>query len=162
MEIVQQIGQLFLEAVPTIIIVLLFYLVMKYTFFGPLMRVMAERDARTEGARRAAEASQAAAKEKIRAYEEALRKARAAVYAEQDTVRRAIMDARAAAAREARNRAMERVKSEKDALAKEVAAARTQLESTSPQLAAEIAERLLNPPPVRPRTGSGAPSGAPR
>jgi F-type H+-transporting ATPase subunit b len=160
MEIVQQLGQLFLEAVPTVIIILLFYLVLRYTFFGPLTRVMEERAARTEGARREAEASQTAAKDKIRAYEEALRKARSAVYAEQDTVRRAIMDARAAQAREARNRAMERVKSDKDGVAKEVSTARTQLESTSPQLAAEIVSRLLNPPPGRPRTGSGAPSGA--
>jgi F-type H+-transporting ATPase subunit b len=160
MEIVQQLGQLFLEAVPTVIIILLFYLVLRYTFFGPLTRVMEERAARTEGARREAEASQAAAKDKIRAYEEALRKARSAVYAEQDTVRRAIMDARAAQAREARSRAMNRVKSEKDGIAKEVSAARTQLESTSPQLAAEIVGRLLNPPPGRPRTGPNAPSGA--
>jgi F-type H+-transporting ATPase subunit b len=146
MEILQQLGQLFLEAVPTVIILLLFYLVLRYTFFGPLMRVMAERAARTEGARREAEASQAVAKEKIRAYEEALRKARSAVYAEQDTMRRSIMDARAAAAREARNRAMERVKSEKDGIANEVTASRTQLETTSPQLAAEMVARLLNPP----------------
>ncbi len=160
MEIVQQLGQLFLEAVPTIIIILLFYLVMKYTFFGPLMRVMAEREARTEGARREAEASQAAAKGKIHAYEEALRKARAAVYVEQDAVRRVLMESRAAAAREARNRAMDRVKSEKDGIAREVAAARAQLESTSPLLAAEIVTRLLNPAPARPRTGSSAPGGA--
>jgi F-type H+-transporting ATPase subunit b len=146
MEILQQLGQLFLEAVPTVIILLLFYLVLRYTFFGPLMRVMAERAARTEGARREAEASQAAAKEKIRVYEEALRKARSAVYAEQDTMRRSIMDARAASGREARNRAMERVKSEKETIASEVAAARTQLETTSPQLAAEMVARLLNPP----------------
>ncbi|HUK31093.1 MAG TPA: hypothetical protein VLV89_08265 [Candidatus Acidoferrum sp.] len=159
MEILQQLGQLFLEAVPTIIIVLLFYIVMRRIFFVPLMRAMAEREARTEGARRAAEASQAAAKEKIRVYDEALRKARTAVYAEQDVMRRSIMDARAAAAREARSRAMERVKSEKEGIAKEVAAARTQIEAGSPQLAAEIVGRLLNPPPVRPRTGSGASGG---
>ena len=158
MEIVQQLGQLFLEAVPTIIIILLFYLVLKYTFFGPLMRVMAEREARTEGARREAEACQAAAKEKIRAYEDALRKARTAVYAEQDTARRAIMESRAAAAREARNRAMDRVKSQKDGIAREVAAARAQLEATSPQLAAEMVGRLFNPSPGRPRPS--APSGA--
>jgi len=158
MEIVQQLGQLFLEAVPTIIIILLFYLVLKYTFFGPLMRVMAEREARTEGARREAEASQAAAKEKIGAYEDALRKARTAVYAEQDTARRAIMESRAAAAREARNRAMDRVKSQKDGIAREVAAAREQLEAASPQLAAEMVGRLFNPSPGRPRPS--APSGA--
>src|SRR5579863_5623288 len=95
MEIVHTLGELFLEAVPTVIIVFLFYLLLRSTFFVPLMRVMEERSARTEGARREAEASQAAAREKVRAYEEALRKARAAVYAEQDVARRAILEERA-------------------------------------------------------------------
>ena len=143
MEIVHTIGELMLEAVPTVIIVLLFYLLLRFTFFVPLMRTMDERSARTEGARREAEAGQAAAREKTRAYEEALRKARAAVYAEQDTARRAIMEQRAAAAREARSRAMERVQKEKEQIAQEVAAAHGQLEATTPQLAVEIVRALL-------------------
>ena len=62
MEMLHQLEDLFLQSVPTIIIVLLFYVVLKYTFFQPLMKAMDERSARTEGARREAEASQAAGK----------------------------------------------------------------------------------------------------
>ena len=145
MQIVHTLVELFIEAVPTVIIVLLFYLLLRFTFFQPLVRTMDERSARTEGARREAEASQAAAREKTRAYEEALRKARATVYAEQDVARRAIMEQRAAAARDARSRAMERVQNEKDQIAQEIAAAQAQLESTTPQLAAEIVRTLLVP-----------------
>lgn len=145
MQIVHTLVELFIEAVPTVIIVLLFYLLLRFTFFLPLVRTMDERSARTEGARREAEASQAAAREKTRAYEEALRKARVTVYAEQDVARRAIMEQRAAAARDARSRAMERVQNEKDQIAQEIAAAQAQLESSTPQLAAEIVRTLLVP-----------------
>lgn len=145
MQIVHTLVELFIEAVPTVIIVLLFYLLLRFTFFLPLVRTMDERSARTEGARREAEASQAAAREKTHAYEEALRKARATVYAEQDVARRAIMEQRAAAARDARSRAMERVQNEKDQIAQEIAAAQAQLESSTPQLAAEIVRTLLVP-----------------
>src|SRR5580698_2737360 len=95
MEILKQLADLFLQAIPSIIIIAMFYVLLNYTFFQPILRVMAERSARTEGARKAAEAGQAAAREKVQAYEEALRKARGAVYAEQDVARRVILDERA-------------------------------------------------------------------
>src|SRR5580704_2696580 len=150
MEMVRQLEDLFLQAIPTVVMVLLFYAVLNYLFFKPLMRVMEERSARTEGARREAEASQATAREKVQAYEEALRKARAAVHTEQDAARRALLDERTAQAKNARAHAMEQVQAEKDAIAKEVAAARGQLESTVPALAAEMVRTLIE---VRPGKG---------
>ena len=53
-EIVHQLGELFLQAVPTVLIVLAFYVMLRALFFKPLLAVMAERDARTVGARKAA------------------------------------------------------------------------------------------------------------
>jgi len=147
MEMLHQLEDLFLQSVPTIIMVLLFYAVLKYTFFQPLMKAMDERNARTEGARREAEASQAVAREKVHSYEEALKKARAGVYAEQDVARRAILDERASKVREARTRAMELVQSEKAAIAQEVVAARAQLEVTTPDLAAEMVQTLIGTRP---------------
>ena len=146
-EIVHQLGELFLQAVPTILILLIFYGILRVLFFQPLLKAMDERSARTEGARREAEASQAAAREKVHSYEEALKKARLAVYAEQDVARRAILDERANRVREARTRAMEHVQNEKDAIAKEVASARTQLEMTTPDLAAEMVRTLIGTRP---------------
>ncbi len=68
-----QLGELFLQAVPTVLIILLFYIILRAIFFKPLLAVMAERDARTAGAQKAAEAAQAAAAEKVKQYQEALK-----------------------------------------------------------------------------------------
>lgn len=159
MEILRQLGELFLEAVPTIVIVFLFYLFLRWAFFTPLGKVMAERQARTEGARKEAEAAKAAAEEKVRTYDEALRKARSAVYAEQDARRKTILDERAAVIREARKAATARVASAKKEIAAETAAARTQLEASTPALAGEIMEAVFARRPG-PRTGPRPAGGA--
>ena len=61
MEILHQLGELFLAAVPTAVFVLIFYFFLRWSFFGPITRVMAERHASIEGARRYAESVRAAA-----------------------------------------------------------------------------------------------------
>src|SRR6266481_1782567 len=82
MEILHQLGELFLEAVPTVIIVFLFYLFMRWAFFGPIQKAMAERSARIEGARAEAAKVEAEARQELDAYNEALKKARAQICAE--------------------------------------------------------------------------------
>ncbi len=101
-EIVRQLGELFLQAVPTVLIILLFYIILRALFFKPLLSVMAEREARTAGAQKAAELAQAAAAEKARQYQDALKQARAQVYAEQEAARKKLLDERAAVIKEAR------------------------------------------------------------
>src|SRR5438309_1815052 len=49
MDILKQLGDLFLAAVPTAIIVFLFYLFLRWSFFTPIARVVAERARRIEG-----------------------------------------------------------------------------------------------------------------
>lgn len=146
-EIVHQLGELFLQAVPTVLTVLVFYLILRSLFFRPLLQVMAEREARTVGARKAAEAAQAAAAEKVKQYQDALRQARAQVYGEQDAARKKLLDERAALLKAARARAADEVKAAKERVAKELAAARRDIEATVAQLSAEIARRLLQIPP---------------
>ena len=146
-EIVHQLGELFLQAVPTVLTVLAFYLILRSLFFRPLLQVMAERESRTVGARKAAEAAQAAAAEKVKQYQDALRQARAQVYAEQEAARKKLLDERAALLKAARARAADEVKAAKERVAKELAAARRDIEATIAQLSAEIARRLLQIPP---------------
>src|SRR5215470_12560013 len=154
-EIFHQLGELFLQAVPTILMVLTFYLILRGLFFKPLLRVMAEREARTAGARKAAEAAQAAAAEKTKQYQEALRQHRARVYAEQEAARKKLLDERAALLKEARSKAVAEVGSAKERVAKELSAARRDLEGGISQLAAEIARRVLQPPrPTQPVRGA--------
>jgi F-type H+-transporting ATPase subunit b len=149
-EIVHQLGELFLQAVPTVLIILLFYFIMRSLFFKPLLKVMAERDARTVGAQEAAVQAQAAAVEKDKQYQDALKRARATVYAEQEAARKKLLDERAERIKEARAAAAAQVASAKERIAGEAAAARRELETTVAQLSAEIASRILPSPPKRP------------
>ena len=154
-DLVHQIGELFLRAVPVIVIVLLFYIIMRAIFFQPLLKVMAERDARTVGAQQAAEAAQAAAAVKVRQYEEALKQARAKVYAEQEADRKKLMEERTAVLKEARTKAGAEVNAAKESMATELAGAKKEIENMAAQLAAEIARRVLETPnPGAPTRGA--------
>src|ERR1700689_3102364 len=119
MELLHQLGGLFLQAAPTAVIVFLFYFFLKWAFFNPIQRVMAQREARTEGARAEAEAAQAAAREKVQEHQEALKRARGAVYAEQDKARQAMLEERSRLGRQAKERAAEGVAAAKDEIAVE-------------------------------------------
>lgn len=152
-EIVHQLGELFLQAVPTVLIILLFYIILRAIFFKPLLAVMAERDSRTVGAQKAAEAAEAAAAEKVKQYQEALKQARGQVYAEQEAARKKLLDERTAHLKESRTKASGEVSVGKERVAGELSAARRDVEATVGQLSAEIARRILRTPrpgaPVR-------------
>jgi F-type H+-transporting ATPase subunit b len=147
--IVHQLGELFLQAVPTVLIILLFYIILRAVFFKPLLQVMAERDTRTVGAQKASEAARAAADEKVKQYHDALKQARGQVYAEQEAARKKLLDERAAQVKEARTRASAEVSAAKERVAAELAGARRDVEATVAQLSAEIARRILQAPPSR-------------
>lgn len=146
MQILRQLGELFLGAVPTIILFLFFYWFLRANFFKPLEKVLAERNARITKAKADAEAIQAAAKEKTGSYQEALRKARAGVFAEQEVSRQAALEERAKLLRAARAAAQEAVRKEKERIAREFDAARAQLEAQSDNLAGRIAQMILARP----------------
>lgn len=147
-SLVHQIGELFLRAVPVALIVLIFYFILRSLFFEPILAVMAEREARTLGAQKSAEAAQAAAAEKLKQYEEALRHAKAKVYAEQEAERKKLLDERAAVLKDARSKASAEVGKGKERVAGELEAAKKDIEVTASQLAAEIARKALQVPPA--------------
>jgi len=107
---------------------------------------MAERDARTLGAQKAAEAAQTTAAEKVKQYEEALKQARAKVYAEQEADRKKLLGERAGFLREARTKATGEVNASKERVAGELASAKRDIEASVAQLAVEIARRVLPAP----------------
>jgi F-type H+-transporting ATPase subunit b len=152
MEILKQLGDLFLAATPTAVIVFLFYLFLRWSFFGPIERVAQERGRRIEGARREAEELRKRAQEKSRAYQDALRKARAELFREQEAARRTALDERGASIQQARQRANEEIQEAKRRIRADIEAARAELESSSSQLAEEIARAILQPQPqIHPR-----------
>ncbi len=160
MEIFHQLGELFLQAVPTVLIVFLFYLFMRSNFFGPMERVLSERRVRTEGARSAAESSRSAAQERLRAYHDAARKARAVIYAQQEAARRAVLEERLALVREARSHSSDEVRAAKEKISAELAAARVELQTMSQSLAGDIARAILERRPPSPRPAPPAASEA--
>lgn len=147
MEILKQLGDLFLAATPTAIIVFLFYLFLRWSFFNPISRVVAERENRIEGARHQAQELRRNAQEKTRAYQDALRKARAELFGQQEAARRTALDERGAALQQARLRANEEIQAAKRRIRAEIDAARAELESSSSQLAGEIARVILEGEP---------------
>jgi F0F1-type ATP synthase membrane subunit b/b' len=155
MEIVHQLEHLFLGAVPTVIVVLLFYFFMKWAFFGPVMKAMAERSAKIEGARAEAAAAEAGAKQELDAYNEALRKARVEIYAQQEAARQQALDSRAQLLKTMRTHAQDDVNAAKKRIAAELEAARAEVERATPGLAAQIAQAILKNPPGDAGRGAG-------
>jgi F-type H+-transporting ATPase subunit b len=147
MGIAHQLEELLLQAVPTVLIILLFYFILRALFFKPLLRVMAERDSRTVGAQKAAETAEAAAADRVSRYHQALKQARAQVYAEQEAARKKLLEERAAQIKQVRAKTTAELNTSKERIALEFAAARRDLEATVGQLSAEIARRILQPPP---------------
>ena len=109
MEILHQLGELFLDAVPTVVVVLLFYFFLRWSFFTPMQKAMAERSARIEGARAEAAAVEAEAKQELDSYNDAMKKARAKIYSEQEAARQAVLDERGRLLQAMRNRVQDEV-----------------------------------------------------
>jgi F-type H+-transporting ATPase subunit b len=155
MDILHQLGELFLGAVPTIIIVLLFYFFMRWAFFTPVMKAMEERRAKIEGARVEAAAAEAGAKRELDAYHEALRKARAEIYAQQEAARQQELDNRAKLLKTMRAHAQDDVNAAKKRIAGELEAARAEIERATPELASQIAQAILKNPSAGPSGVAG-------
>jgi F0F1-type ATP synthase membrane subunit b/b' len=146
MEILHQLAELFLQAVPTVVVVFLFYLFMRWAFFTPIQKAMAERDARIEGAcREAAELEVEAARE-LQGYNERLRKVRSEIYAEQEVARQAALDERARLLKAMRSRALEEVVEAKKKIANELTVASREVALQTDSLAAEIVRTILESP----------------
>ncbi|MBI4466771.1 MAG: ATP synthase F0 subunit B, partial [Acidobacteria bacterium] len=122
-----------------------FFIFLRWAFWRPLERVLAERRAATEGAHREADQLLGQADEKLRHYEEALRRARAEIYRQQEAARQQALDERARILRDTREKANQMVRQAKLDIANDVALAKKELEAESRRLAEEITRTLLEP-----------------
>src|SRR5580700_6852031 len=104
-EILRQLGGLLLGSIPTIIFVVLLYAIYAVLLHKPLVKILAERRAKTEGAMQKARADIAAAEARTAEYEQRLREARLALFKNQEARRQAALQARAAAVARARAKA---------------------------------------------------------
>ncbi|HEY1756631.1 MAG TPA: ATP synthase F0 subunit B [Bryobacteraceae bacterium] len=147
-QTLQALGGILIKAIPTVIALVFLHFFFRVMLFGPLRKTLKQREELTAGARRAAEASQAAAESKAAEYEIQFRDARAAVYKEQEEIRRQWLADQAAQLAEARSKAEATVKQAKFEVASEAAAARQNLLETSAGLADQIATAVLSRRPT--------------
>ena len=144
-EILRQVGQLLISAIPTIIGLLIVWTGYRFIVHGKLQQVLEQRHALTEGAMKRAQQEIAAAEARTAEYEERVREARAQIYLSQQAYRQRIMGQRNAALAEARKQAGEMVKSARAALEKDVLAAKAALEQQANMLADKVIETVLRP-----------------
>ena len=131
-ETLQQLGELLLGAVPTVILLALLYALYTALVHKPLQRVLAERRSKTEGAVEKSRADIAAAEARTAEYEQKAR-------------RQAVLQARTNALNQARTRAQAQVMAAKKDIEADRAAAEKGLPADAASLAEEIARRVLQP-----------------
>lgn len=144
-QTLQQLGELLLGAVPTVILLALLYVLYTGIVHKPLRRVLEERRDKTEGAIEKSRADIAAADARTSEYEQKLREARAAVFRSQEARRQAAMQARSNAVNEARTKAHAQIQAAKAAIEDDRAAAEQGLHGEAAALAQEIVRRVLEP-----------------
>jgi F-type H+-transporting ATPase subunit b len=144
-QTLQQLGELLLGSVPTVILLGLLYALYTIVVHKPLRRVLDQRRDQTEGAIQKSQADIATADARTGEYEEQLRAARAAVFRAQEAKRQAAIEARATAVHEARGQAQAQVEAAKAAIEADRAVAEKSLQGEAEALAREIARRVLEP-----------------
>jgi F-type H+-transporting ATPase subunit b len=142
-QTLQALGGILLQAIPTICLLLIVHLYLKFVFFRPMREVLDKRREATEGARESAAAMLQKAAEKADALEAALRKARDEIYLENEAARRKWIDEQAARLEEARRQSRELIHQAKLELEAQSEVAKKSLEATAESLAEEITRSLL-------------------
>lgn len=142
-DIFNQIGQAFVQAIPTVVFVGILVFVLRRIFFRPLGAVLKEREAQSKGALERARERAALAETKAAEYEAAWQKARRELYALREQDRRAALAAREEIVRQARAKSETTVKEAQASIAGQADAARGELAHTSRELAAKIVDAIL-------------------
>jgi F-type H+-transporting ATPase subunit b len=132
-----------LKAIPSAILLLVLYFYLKAMLFGPLARVLKQREELTKGARKAAEQSLARAEQKAKEYEDKLREAKGEVYRDQEETRKKWLADQAAHLVQAKANAETSINGAREGIAQEVAAARQGLADSSATMADQIAASVL-------------------
>jgi F-type H+-transporting ATPase subunit b len=142
-EILRQLVPLLIGSVPTMLIFLALVLAYRYILYVPLLKMLAERRQRTQGAVEKADAAIAAADAKAQEYEARLRAARAEILRARENRVKAWTAERESALAAARQAAHERIQAAKEALETRTGVAKLEIEHSADDLAAEIVKAVL-------------------
>lgn len=140
---IQDLVEILLKAVPTLLLFAVLFVYLKFMFFTPLQKVLAKRREATEGARETAEAGLESAALRTAEYEAKIRDARAEIYKEQEQMRRRWLDQQTAVVQETRVKAQAGVAAAKQQIEGDIAIAKQDLAGTSNVLAGQIFDALL-------------------
>jgi F-type H+-transporting ATPase subunit b len=138
-----QLGGILLNGIPTFVLVLLLNVYLRFVFFKPLEKTLAERYNMTDGARKAAARALAKADARIAEHQAALRAARAEVYEAQEKIHRQLEEQQAAELQKAVHEADIMLRGARAVITKEVEVARQELAVQSEILADQIAASLM-------------------
>jgi F-type H+-transporting ATPase subunit b len=141
----QQLGELLLGSIPTILLLATLYALYTFLVYRPLTAVLAERRSRTEGAMEKARANIAAAEARTNEYEQCLREARQRVFRSLEMRRQKASQARSEAVNQARLRAQDQVKQAREVIEQDKQTAIAKLEGEAGRLASEIVRTVLRP-----------------
>ncbi|HVW78949.1 MAG TPA: ATP synthase F0 subunit B [Alloacidobacterium sp.] len=142
-EILHQLGDLFIGSIPTAILFVLLVAAYRIIVYDPLIRTLAERRKRTQGAIEKAADAIATADARTQEYEARLRAARADIFRHRDQLLQQWNAERENALASARLAAQERVRAAQKALEAQSAEARAQIEGSTEQLATQILRAIL-------------------
>jgi F-type H+-transporting ATPase subunit b len=144
-ETLRQLGELLLRSIPTIFLFLVVYIGYRVLVHKPLVRVLDERYAKTQGAIEKARADVAAAEAKTAEYEQRLREAKLSVFRAIESRRAAATKARNEIMDMARGQAAAKVAEAKTALQADMRQAKSSLQADAERLASEIIAVVLRP-----------------
>ena len=147
-ELLHQIGDLALGALPTLILFILLVLAYRFILYDRLLRVRAERRERTAGALERSRLAIAEADVRAQEYEAKLRAARAEIFRAREQRIRHWNGERESALAAARLAAQQRVQATQAALQTQGAEARKQIEASAGQLAAQVLAAVLPSTPA--------------
>ena len=142
-ELMQQVGALFVGAMPTALLFLILVLAYQFLVQKPLTAILKDRRARTEGAVEEAQQAIAHAEAKAAEYAEKLREARAQIYkAREERIRKWTAE-RDAAVEESRKVAGARVAAARAQIQSDTESARQSLQASVAELAGQIVRAVL-------------------
>jgi F-type H+-transporting ATPase subunit b len=150
-DILNQLGDIMLGSVPTVIFFLLLLAAYSALVRRPLLKVLADRHGRTGGAMDEAKAAIGSAESKMAEYETRLRDARAEIFAARAARQKAASDARDKMLGDTRTAAQHRISVAREAVDRSGAEAKMQIEAGAASLTQSVLAAIL---PHRAGTGA--------
>jgi len=135
-------GDLLVQAVPTIVFFIILTVYLKYVFFKPLAKILEQRREATEGVRELAQRAFEAADRKNSEFEHALQIARSELHQEHEALRRQWSDEQAEIIAKARAEADQKIQIARQQIALEVERAEAELEARVDRLTDQIVQSL--------------------